>query len=85
MNLSVSSSSWCLRRAAVCDCGTPWTFLEYTTNQSPETKEDVASFINVLSEKKSVLCKCKDDYQQVFRLLSNLDLDENKFMYVIIN
>ena len=25
--LSVSSSSWCLRRAAVCYCGTPWTFL----------------------------------------------------------
>ena len=25
--LSVSFSSWCLGRAAVCDCGTPWTFL----------------------------------------------------------
>ena len=25
--LSVSSSSWCLGRATVCDCGTPWTFL----------------------------------------------------------
>ena len=25
--LSISSSSWCLGRAAVCDCGTPWTFL----------------------------------------------------------
>ena len=25
--LSVSSSSWCLRRAVVCDCGTRWTFL----------------------------------------------------------
>ena len=25
--LLVSSSSWCLERAAVCDCGTPWTFL----------------------------------------------------------
>ena len=25
--LSVSSSSGCLGRAAVCDCGTPWTFL----------------------------------------------------------
>ena len=24
--LSVSSSSWCLERAAACDCGTPWTF-----------------------------------------------------------
>ena len=24
--LSVSSSSWCLGRAAVCDCGTPWNF-----------------------------------------------------------
>ena len=25
--LSVSSNSWCLGRATVCDCGTPWTFL----------------------------------------------------------
>ena len=25
--LAVSSSSWCLGRAAVCDCGTPRTFL----------------------------------------------------------
>ena len=24
--MSVSSSSWDLGRAAVCDCGTPWTF-----------------------------------------------------------
>ena len=24
--LSVSSSSWCLGRAAVCNCGIPWTF-----------------------------------------------------------
>ena len=23
----LSISSWCLSRAAVCDCGTPWTFL----------------------------------------------------------
>ena len=27
LDLSVSSSSWCYGRAAVCDCGTPWTFL----------------------------------------------------------
>ena len=27
LRLFVSSSSWCLGRAAVCDCGTPWTFL----------------------------------------------------------
>ena len=27
LGLSVSSSSWSLGRAAVCDCGTPWTFL----------------------------------------------------------
>ena len=25
--LSVSSSSWCLGMAAVCECGTPWAFL----------------------------------------------------------
>ena len=27
--LLVSSSSWCLGRAAVCDCGTPWNFYSY--------------------------------------------------------
>ena len=27
LGLSVSSSSWRLGRVAVCDCGTPWTFL----------------------------------------------------------
>ena len=27
LDLSVSSSSWCLGRAAVFDCGTPWSFL----------------------------------------------------------
>ena len=27
LDLSVSSSSWGLGRAAVCDCGPPWTFL----------------------------------------------------------
>ena len=27
LDLSVSSSSWCLGRAAVCDCVTPCTFL----------------------------------------------------------
>ena len=27
LGLSVSSSFWGLGRAAVCDCGTPWTFL----------------------------------------------------------
>ena len=27
LDVSVSSSSWCLGRAAVCDCGTLWTFL----------------------------------------------------------
>ena len=26
LDLSVFSSSWCLGRAAVCDCGTLWTF-----------------------------------------------------------
>ena len=25
--LSISFFSWCLGRAAVCDCGTPWTFV----------------------------------------------------------
>ena len=33
LDLSVSSSSWGLGRAAVCDCGTPWTFLLPFINQ----------------------------------------------------
>ena len=33
--LVLSVSSWCLGRSAVCDCGTPWTFLLpfYVDNQ----------------------------------------------------
>ena len=27
--LSFSSSSWCLGRAAVCNCGTPWTSFNF--------------------------------------------------------
>ena len=36
LGLSVSSSSWCLGRAAVCDCGTPWTFLLLFLDQSAQ-------------------------------------------------
>ena len=39
LDLSVFSSSWCLERAAVCDCGTPWTFLLpffFTSNRITE-------------------------------------------------
>ena len=36
--MSVSSSSWCLGRAAVCDCGTLWTFLKYLRM---EIKDDI--------------------------------------------
>ena len=37
LDLSVSSSPWCLGRAAVCNCGTHWTFLLpffYSTDRS---------------------------------------------------
>ena len=35
LDLSVSSSSWCLGRVAFRDCGTPWTFLlPFFTNVS---------------------------------------------------
>ena len=34
--LTVFSSSWCLGKAAVCDCGTPWTFLLPFTKQKYE-------------------------------------------------
>ena len=40
LDLSVSSSSWCLGRAAVCDCGTPWNFLlPFLIYQVIKTKE----------------------------------------------
>ena len=38
LDLSVSSSSWCLGRAAVCDCGTPWTFLLPFSNLTGPTR-----------------------------------------------
>ena len=46
MDLSVSSSSWGLGRAAVCDCGTPWTFLLpcFATNSSINHWEALTSF-----------------------------------------
>ena len=46
-DLSVSSSSWCLGRAAVCDCGTPWTFLLpflYEKNISDDTQSRSIAF-----------------------------------------
>ena len=45
--LSVSSSSWGLGRAAVCDCGTPWTSL------LPFFSKVLLSFFSI-SEKKNV-------------------------------
>ena len=42
LELSVSSSSWCLGWAAACDCGTSWTFLlpfcEYVVNREGGAK-----------------------------------------------
>ena len=38
LDLSVSSSSWDLGRAAVCDCGTPWTFLLVFFHVEPSDK-----------------------------------------------
>ena len=44
--LSVSFSSWCLGRVAVCDCGTPWTcllpfFLLAFLHNKPFQKKDL--------------------------------------------
>ena len=42
LDLSVSSSSWRLGRAAVCDCGTPWTFLlPFFISSSKTMKKDI--------------------------------------------
>ena len=44
LDLSVSSSSWCLGRAAVCDCGTPWTFLTFFESYLVRNPEDSCFF-----------------------------------------
>ena len=49
--MSVSSSSWGLGRAAVCDCGTPWTFLlpflkdGYHQIELSEDSRDITTFV----------------------------------------
>ena len=52
--LSVSSSSWYLGRAAICDCGTPWTFL-------------LSFFLNIKTESPIFVCCaffiCKETFQ----------------------
>ena len=45
--LSVSSSSWGLGRAAVCDCGTPWTFLLPFFNSTSRYLEDLLNIDNI--------------------------------------
>ena len=42
LDLSVSSSSWCLGRAAVYDCGTPCTFLLPFSAMSPLHQHSLA-------------------------------------------
>ena len=58
MDLSVSSSTWGLGRAAFCDCGTHWTFLlpfleRYATTQKWK-KEDWATSLNALLKRKAL-------------------------------
>ena len=44
LDLSVSSSSWGLGKAAICNCGTPWTFLlPFLEKRSRLTYADTAS------------------------------------------
>ena len=38
---SVSSSSWCLDRAAFCDSGTPWTFLLHLFGKRKQTESNI--------------------------------------------
>ena len=47
LDLSVSSSSWCLGRAAVCDCGTPWTFLLPFLPQRSVVLEEVLFILHI--------------------------------------
>ena len=46
LDLSVSSFSWCLGRAAVCDCGTPWTFLLLFLPCKKKTTESHLSYLS---------------------------------------
>ena len=54
-DLSVSSSSWGLGRAAVCDCGTPWTFLLpfFDCPQTQAKNNNGLNFINYLIKVKA--------------------------------
>ena len=59
--MSVSSSSWGLGRAAVCDCGTPWTFL--------------LPFLHDITEAIHLLCD-SDDIEVYFKLYLLLYADD---------
>ena len=62
----VSSSSWCLRRAAVCDCGIPWTFLlPFFTSRISEDSiihislEPISTFVLRNNRYSARLAKCR--------------------------
>ena len=55
--MSVSSSSWGLGRAAVCDCGTPWTFLlpYFGRRVFDSTKHRAHDLINITTDLRLVI------------------------------
>ena len=59
LDLSVSSSPWGLGRAAVCDCGTPWTFLLpfFTLLENGFSPEGMVGFWPDWHSYKFVTCK----------------------------
>ena len=60
--LSVSSSSWCLGRAVVCDCGIPWTFLLLFFFQAIQCKK---AKIKTLLQ----MCRCTSDLGLVTHII----------------
>ena len=72
LDLSVSSSSWGLGRAAVCDCGSPWTFLLpffYSADRSRAVVPVLVLFfvaLKVYSTRRFVVCLSMCHFVLVF-------------------
>ena len=68
---SVSSSSWCLGRAAACDCDTPWTFLLPFLRiiSNFERFEIPGRQISIGFSCLTATCRCKDSLSELLVLV----------------
>ena len=70
--MSVSSSSWCLGRAASCDCGTPWSFL-LPSLIKPNTPKLVKSSLGGVDTDPENLCALDRTIRQVYVILEEAE------------